>query len=158
MDANINSPEQHRNNPNKVLMQSTNTINNNAGSAFDETSGLFCGPTTARNLFWNFTRVGDINVQPCPGGATGIAKWRCSGTLLPNKQRPSNRNMDAGDNGYMEDDSLYSNSNERGYMWQPSTPDLTQCRSLWLNSLEVRVNQRDSALVSISNDLSQVLL
>lgn len=40
--------------------------------------------------------------------------------------------------------------------WQPATPDLTYCRSLWLNSLEVRVNQRDSSLISIANDLSQV--
>lgn len=28
---------------------------------------LFCGPTMARNLFWNVTRAGDVNVQPCPG-------------------------------------------------------------------------------------------
>lgn len=42
-------------------------------------------------------------------------------------------------------------------VWQPSTPDLTQCRSLWLNSLELRVNQRDSSLISIANELSQVI-
>lgn len=40
--------------------------------------------------------------------------------------------------------------------WHPLTPDLTQCRSLWLNNLEVRVNQRDSSLISIANDLSEV--
>lgn len=27
----------------------------------------FCGPTVVRNLFWNITQAGDINVQPCPG-------------------------------------------------------------------------------------------
>lgn len=141
--------------------QSMNTINN--AGVYDDTSGLYCGSTTARNLFWNYTRVGDINVQPCPPGSTGIAKWRCSGTLLPtklqktsslrNNQNPSND--DTNDN-HMDDDPLYASNTERGYMWQPTTPDLTQCRSLWLNSLEVRVNQRDSALVSIANDLSQV--
>lgn len=41
-------------------------------------------------------------------------------------------------------------------LWHPSSPDLTNCRSLWLNNLEVRVNQRDSSLISIANDLSQV--
>lgn len=48
------------------------------------------------------------------------------------------------------------NSNNTRAMWYPATPDLTQCRSLWLNSLEIRVNQRDSSLISIANDLSQV--
>lgn len=125
-----------------------------AGGAFDETNGLFCGPTTARNLFWNFTRVGDINVQPCPGGATGIAKWRCSGTLLPNAHPKQQRSHGAADGDNQLADAFEPNT---GYMWQPSTPDLTQCRSLWLNSLEVRVSSRDSALVSIANDLSQVI-
>lgn len=146
-------------------LQPVNTINNGGGNgnsagAYDDTNGLYCGPTTARNLFWNVTRVGDINVQPCPPGSTGIAKWRCSGTLLPSKtQKPSafNHNSDNTNDNHIDDDPLYGNSIERGYMWQPSTPDLTQCRSLWLNSLEVRVNQRDSALVSIANDLSQVI-
>ena len=40
--------------------------------------------------------------------------------------------------------------------WHPATPDLTQCRSVWLNNLELRVNQRDSSLTSIANDLSEV--
>lgn len=31
------------------------------------TDNYFCGPKTARNLFWNTTRVGEVNVQPCPG-------------------------------------------------------------------------------------------
>lgn len=132
----------------------TQSINSLKTASFDESNGLYCGPTTARNLFWNFTRVGDINVQPCPGGATGIAKWRCTGALMPlvsktpSRYRQSNTDDDRFDNG----------GNERSYMWWPTTPDLTQCRSLWLNSLEVRVNQRDSALVSVANDLSQVIL
>ncbi|XP_055690402.1 latrophilin Cirl isoform X2 [Lutzomyia longipalpis] len=85
----------------------------------------FCGPTTARNMFWNITRAGDVNVQSCPGGATGIAKWRC----------------------VLKDSDT---------VWQPISPDLAQCRSLWLNNLEIRVNMRDSSIISIANDLSQV--
>uniref|UniRef100_A0A182Q5V6 Uncharacterized protein n=1 Tax=Anopheles farauti TaxID=69004 RepID=A0A182Q5V6_9DIPT len=66
-----------------------------------------CGPSTARNLFWNVTRVGE---QSMVGAAT----------------------------------------------WYAYRPDLTQCRSLWLNNLEVRVQQPESSLISIANDLAQV--
>jgi len=37
-----------------------------------------CPPVTVRNLFWNWTRSGDLAIQPCPGGSSGFAKWRCS--------------------------------------------------------------------------------
>lgn len=65
-------------------------------------------------------------VQPCPGGATGLARWKC----LPS------------------DDSSEPH-------WYPATPDLSECRSVWLTSLESRVNEGDS-LISITSDLSQV--
>lgn len=32
----------------------------------------FCGPTMVRNLFWNITQAGDINVQPCPGESSNF--------------------------------------------------------------------------------------
>lgn len=149
-DTHVN--ESHFNNP-VMPQQSINSLKT-AMASFDESSGLFCGPTTARNLFWNFTRVGDINVQPCPGGATGIAKWRCTGALMPFVSKSQSRYRHTN----VDDEQFDSIGTERSYMWSPNTPDLTQCRSLWLNSLEVRVNQRDTALVSVANDLSQVCL
>lgn len=100
----------------------------------------FCGPRTSRNLFWNLTRVGEVNVQPCPGGATGIAKWKC----VYAHGQPQLHYPGDGENNKIQ------------VAWQPLTPDLTHCRSLWLNSLEVRVNQRDSSLISIATELSQV--
>lgn len=90
-------------------------------------STFYCSPRHQRNLFWNYTRVGDHFVQPCPGGATGLAIWKC--ILIFQKQE------------------LKSN-------WFPVAPDLTQCRSLWLNSLEIRVSQRDSPLLAVASDLS----
>lgn len=39
----------------------------------------------------------------------------------------------------------------------PPTPDLSECRSVWLSSLEGRLHQGDS-IISIANDLSQVTL
>ncbi|XP_066996980.1 latrophilin Cirl isoform X2 [Anabrus simplex] len=86
-----------------------------------------CGPTHARGLDWNWTWAGDINVQPCPGGATGLARWRCSPAV----------------------DGSTSAS------WHPDWPDLSECRSVWLTSLEARVKEGDS-ITSIANDLSQV--
>lgn len=127
-----------------------NSNNSNNNDKYLENDNYFCGPTTVRNLFWNLTRVGEVNVQSCPGGATGIAKWRCVFTQK-SQQILQNQNsiVDAASAASGADDKLQA-------IWQPSTPDLTQCRSLWLNSLEIRVNQRDSPLISIANDLSQV--
>lgn len=42
-------------------------------------------------------------------------------------------------------------------VWISENPDLSECRSVWLNSLEMRVKEGES-LLSISNDLSQVYL
>lgn len=125
----------------------------------DASSNYFCGPTKARDLFWNFTRVGEVNVQPCPGGASGIAKWRC--VYAAGQPVPAMLGKNGSPLGSDEDTNTlndpFPSSGPNGYVtWQPLTPDLTQCRSLWLNSLELRVNQRDSALISIANDLSQV--
>lgn len=42
-------------------------------------------------------------------------------------------------------------------VWISESPDLSECRSVWLNSLETRVKEGES-LLSISNDLSQVFI
>lgn len=63
-------------------------------------------------------------VQSCPGGANGLARWRCvAGEEIAN--------------------------------WHRDAPDLSECRSLWLTSLESRVIEGDMIL-GISSDLSQV--
>jgi len=37
-----------------------------------------CGPqTSARNLHWNYTRLGHLATQSCPEGASGRASWLC---------------------------------------------------------------------------------
>lgn len=82
-----------------------------------------CPPAVARGLTWNWTKIGEFGVQPCPGGASGLARWRC----LPGP--PPHR--------------------------ASSTPDLSECRSLWLTSLDTRIAEGD-AIISIVNDLSQV--
>ncbi|KAH8399355.1 hypothetical protein KR215_008228, partial [Drosophila sulfurigaster] len=165
------------------VVRNINNINLNAAgmAGTDDESKLFCGPTHARNLFWNITRVGDVNVQPCPGGAAGIAKWRCvlmkrlpdagydeydddvpvvssTTSLPPNAGVDCVQNSSNCDPPVSMAHKVNQNQRLRNFepTWHPMTPDLTQCRSLWLNSLEMRVNQRDSSLISIANDLSEV--
>lgn len=110
---------------------------------FQESEFLqLCSATLARNLYWNWTRVGEVNVQPCPGGATGLAKWRC----VSQSQRP----VPAPSSG-----TESSPPTSLPPIWLPHSPDLSECRSVWLTSLESRVEEGDS-IISIANDLSQV--
>ncbi|XP_017890799.1 latrophilin Cirl-like isoform X4 [Ceratina calcarata] len=83
-----------------------------------------CPPVIARNLSWNTTRAGDVAVQSCPGGANGLARWRC---------------LAKGDTAY----------------WHRDSPDLSECRSVWLTTLENRVTEGD-VILGISRELSQV--
>ncbi|XP_068917391.1 latrophilin Cirl-like isoform X4 [Tenebrio molitor] len=89
-----------------------------------ETNGR-CVSKTVRSIVWNWTKVNSTDIQPCPGGTTGFAKWKC----------------------------IETNSSPT---WYPATPDLSQCRSVWLTSLEQRIMAGRDPLVSITNDLAQV--
>ncbi|XP_050426241.1 latrophilin Cirl [Adelges cooleyi] len=91
----------------------------------DDRLSLSCPPETSRSLFWNWTKAGEEAVQACPGGAAGVARWRCQSLIAGIPIRI------------------------------PPTPDLSECRSVWLSSLESRLFQGDS-IISIANDLSQV--
>ncbi|XP_076632425.1 latrophilin Cirl isoform X5 [Colletes latitarsis] len=83
-----------------------------------------CPPVVARTLTWNTTRAGDVAVQSCPGGANGLARWRC---------------LAKGDSAF----------------WHRDSPDLSECRSVWLTTLENRVTEGD-VILGISRELSQV--
>ncbi|CAK9800214.1 Latrophilin Cirl [Anthophora plagiata] len=83
-----------------------------------------CPPVIARNLSWNTTKAGDVAVQSCPGGANGLARWRC---------------LARGDTAF----------------WLRDSPDLSECRSVWLTTLENRVTEGD-VILGISRELSQV--
>ncbi|XP_026317038.1 latrophilin Cirl isoform X4 [Hyposmocoma kahamanoa] len=170
----------------------------------------YCPQVNARGLHWNWTMAGTYAVQPCPGGATGLARWKC--TISPHhhieEDRPRRRNpglqsgenyhdlgLDQPDNRQMQlirrlgseallkgrdgdapehmidyrgspslpdaqasitnphpTDEYYADTIPE---WHGPTPDLSECRSVWLNSLEARVREGES-LLSISNDLAQV--
>nr|CAH7756707.1 unnamed protein product [Callosobruchus chinensis] len=82
-------------------------------------------PTTVRSIYWNWTKANTAAVQPCPGGTTGFAKWPCQ--MVPGG-RPR---------------------------WYPPNPDLSECRSVWLTSLEQRIINGKDPLISITSDLAQ---
>jgi len=67
----------------------------------------YCSSKLDRGLFWNWTIVNETVKQPCPGGASGIARWAC----LENKRGKP--------------------------VWTPTSPDLSDCKSAWLLSLQV---------------------
>lgn len=86
-----------------------------------------CSPVTVRSIYWSATKVNSTTIQPCPGGTTGFAKWHCQ--MVPNSENPQ---------------------------WYPVNPDLSECRSVWLTSLEQRISAGQDPLISITNDLAQV--
>ncbi|KAL1492686.1 hypothetical protein ABEB36_010905 [Hypothenemus hampei] len=86
-----------------------------------------CNATTIRNIYWKSTHFNETAVQPCPPGTTGFAKWNCSENSL----------------------STYAE-------WTPEHPDLSECRSVWLTSLEQRLLLGKDLLMSIIRDLSTV--
>ncbi|XP_034936070.1 latrophilin Cirl-like isoform X1 [Chelonus insularis] len=96
----------------------------NPNSKWNDYNRQICPPTVARHLTWNATRAGDIAVQSCPGGANGLAKWRCI-------------------------------ASEDSAVWYRDTPDLSECRSLWLTTLENRVSEGDTIL-GINSELSLI--
>ena len=46
-------------------------------SSLDSVTSSSCPPKTARQLQWDWTPAGQPAIQPCPIGATGLAKWAC---------------------------------------------------------------------------------
>ena len=75
--------------------------------------GDFCPATFARNILWNWTRNGEVAIVPCPQGATGLARWSC----LPNQKSP-----------------FFPN-------WSSGQPDLSDCKSNKMSTLESQVRE-----------------
>ena len=80
-----------------------------------EDQPLHCPPSTSRNLYWNWTASSDTAIQPCPVGTTGLARWTC---------------------GQPEDE--YSQ-----VFWSTPQPDMSDCKSLSMSTLESKVEAGD---------------
>lgn len=114
-------------------MQSSNSFEQPANNLDAVLSGSisvenYCPSVFMRSLFWNWTRKGQVSTQKCPGGATGLVKWQC------------NWNPEL---GIAE--------------WFPVRPDFSECRSLWLDNLEERLNS-DEPVIRISHELALMTL
>ena len=88
----------------------------------------YCPSSFVRSLFWNSIRKNEMTSQKCPGGATGFVKWRCI----------YNHDLDIAE-------------------WYPPRPDFSECRSLWLDNLDERLNNRES-VIKIANELALMTL
>ena len=92
----------------------TTIINTESEAAVGEGEAAeFCPPTSARNLGWRPTRGGQVMIQPCPNGATGLARWTCD------------RGEDAASPA----------------TWATPQPDMSDCKSVPMTNLEVKVRR-----------------
>lgn len=76
----------------------------------------FCLPDKQRDLWWNYTKIGQTATQPCPGGSKGEAKWIC----VRQQNGPA--------------------------MWVPPKPDFSDCNSLWMINLENRLRNGEGVI------------
>ncbi|CAH2241947.1 jg9065 [Pararge aegeria aegeria] len=75
----------------------------------------YCPQINARGLHWNWTLAGTYAVQPCPGGATGLARWKCTLTSHPyiEEERPRRRGSSGLQSGENYHDLGLDQPNER---------------------------------------------
>ena len=93
-----------------------------------------CPPVTSRKLQWDWTSVGEIAIQPCPIGATGLAKWNC---------------VDASVTG---SDTVTMDSTQNVHpQWYGAQPDMSDCKSVAMSNLEAQVRKEDPENVLISS-------
>ena len=84
--------------------------------------GDYCPPVTSRHLFWRVTRAGKMMIQPCPNGATGLARWQCG-----------------------------QGNGHSTAAWSTAQPDMSDCKSVPMTNLEVKVRQEDPENVIASS-------
>ena len=90
-----------------------------------------CPPVTARKLQWDWTAVGEIAIQPCPIGATGLAKWNCVDVSASGLEMTSTQNIHP--------------------QWYGAQPDMSDCKSVAMSNLEAQVRKEDPENVLISS-------
>ena len=76
----------------------------------------YCQPVHSRGLRWNYTQVGSMAIQACPGGSQGKARWAC---VQISSSMPQ---------------------------WAPSKPDFSDCHSFWMINLEDRLEKGDAVV------------
>lgn len=53
------------------------TLTMNGNQVDESLLNEYCLPDKHRDLWWNYTKIGQTATQPCPGGSKGDAKWIC---------------------------------------------------------------------------------
>merc|ERR1719192_2709299 len=88
-----------------------------------------CPPRNIRALRWSWTVPGGVARQACPPGTTGEASWTCGLTVDPGTGASSP-------------------------VWSPSSPDLSQCQSVWMEKIITELKTSD-LIINLANDLMQ---
>ena len=88
-----------------------------------EDQPLPCPPSSSRDVEWSWTAAGETAVKPCPHGSTGHARWTCG--------RPAD-----------EDSPVF---------WATAQPDMRDCKSTAMSSLESKVQEGDQETVISAN-------
>ena len=70
-----------------------------------------CPPLASRGLNWSWTKIGEVSIQPCPQGSTGLARWAC----------------------------VQADSASKAASWSGIQPDMSDCKSKALSDLEAQV-------------------
>lgn len=101
-----------------------------------------CKPVLSRRLHWNWTRTGEVAIQPCPNGATGLARWTC---LAAGRNSRLSKLVVADDvtDGDDGDGVDSDEANSDAPMWKGLQPDMSDCKSKDMSDLEARVRQQD---------------
>ena len=102
----------------------SSSVNNRLSSTTTAAGGRGrCSPTTSRQLQWDWTAAGQPAIQPCPIGATGLAKWSC----------------------------LEETAAGGGTRWSGAQPDMSGCKSVAVDNLEAQVRKEDPETVLVSS-------
>ena len=107
----------------KIVQYGDNAIDETTNEVVvsEDTMFDYCSSMISRDLDWKMTRVGQVSIQPCPNGATGLARWTCESTP-----------------GGMA-------------AWSGDQPDMSDCKSVMMTNLEVKVRQEDPENVIASS-------
>ena len=95
-------------------------------------SSTHCRPTLSRRLHWNWTRAGEVAIQPCPAGSSGLARWSCQ-----NGGRKSRASQ------LVSDVKEATEESSDVPQWKGDQPDMSDCKSKDMTDLEARVRQQD---------------
>ena len=89
----------------------------------------YCSATTKRGVYFELTQAGKLISAACPPGSTNQVSWYCAPAIEDGQKAA----------------------------WYPKDkPDFSKCSSLWLNSMEERLKDKNPMISKLVQELSSV--